>query len=575
MRPVCKQAQQLTVILDFQTEYNLEHLTSEFEVLQKAKGSWVLKLPVPKTADQLRQERKARSARRAEKRAKAAAAESTAAADAQNAAMVNGHGTEQTTEGDQMEVDTSVVAPTNIVAPSDLPNGGLTAAAETSEAQKPEESASQAAEDAQQDDLADEDDEPILPYTWEDQTIYTMTLEKMQKKLYYDGYLSVSMFLEDLARIIHNAGEAKSVDAERFVKAGQMQNLANVLLEQLVDPAFKAECEAMAVRQRARDAKAREEAVEHPPHSARRSFSHPQGPERHSSRIAGEQPEHRIPVDVSVIEREERKRARHSDSDKSDNQDNQGRDKRVRVHDGLADDHEADAEVAPPQTAASGDPVIADPSQPLESANTLPRSADLELAPPALDKAADKHTSAEQPAAVNGHAETSPGPTLPLSNVVERAADQFVLAPSPAPTVGTGSGRAQQVHGGVPADAPLIGGAAPAPETAVAPMSATTHETSKDPTSEPPEWHPPYELDEGYLAKARIALAKDTDFFSIEQLEQLRAVYFDVIWTTRSDWRRTEVIYKVLSAGEVYCHQVRKHRKHRNYPHHGTTVEVE
>lgn len=526
----------------------------------------MLKLPVPKTTEQLRSERKARSARRAEKRAKAAAAEASAAADAQSEPLANGHGPEASTQEVQMEVDTSTAA-------SGIPNGELNAAVQSAEAQKPDEDASQAAEDGQQDDFAGEDEEPILPYTWEDQTLYTMTLEKMQKKLYYDGYLSVSMFLEDLAKIIHNAGEAKSVDAERFVKAGQMQNLANVLLEQSVDPAFKAECEAMAIRQRARDAKAREEAVEHPPHSARRSFSHPQGPERHSSRIAGEQPEHRMPVDVAMIEREERKRARHSDSDKSESQDDQGRSKRVRVQDGVTDEHEAEtASAAPQSSTAGGGHVTARPPQPPTSATTLSHPADSQPMAPALDQAVVNGTGAVQTQFSDDSIRRNSGPVLPLVDGMDPSSDRLALAS--ASTVGTAEEHAMEANDVMVSTthASSTSGGAPAAVPALASVSQTTSEPQREPTLESPVSHPPFQLDEAWLNHSRTALAVETSDLSIEDLERLRAAYFDVIWRTRSLWNRDTVIAQCWEAKAAFLKQFRQRQMH---PHHGTTVHID
>lgn len=92
------------------------------------------------------------------------------------------------------------------------------------------------------------DEEEADTITWLRTILYTTTLERMQKKLYYDQYFCVSAFVSDLERIVHNAEAAEVVDRERALKAHQMLNMATILLDQYVDAAFRAECERMAAR---------------------------------------------------------------------------------------------------------------------------------------------------------------------------------------------------------------------------------------------------------------------------------------------------------------------------------------
>lgn len=98
------------------------------------------------------------------------------------------------------------------------------------------------------------DEEEADTITWQRTVLYTTTLERMQKKLYYDQYFCVSSFVQDLQQIVHNAEAAEVVDGERALKAHQMLNMASILLDQFVEPAFRDECERMAVRVARREA---------------------------------------------------------------------------------------------------------------------------------------------------------------------------------------------------------------------------------------------------------------------------------------------------------------------------------
>ena len=235
-------------------------------------------------------------------------------------------------------------------------------------------------------------------YVLRDLTIYTMNLEKMQKKLYYNGYLTSDQFMEDLNRIVDNAEAAKEVDADRVFRARQMRNLAVILVDQYLDAPFRAECAGMAKRTLARQAEAQAEAqriAEQKATEARR----PHGP-RFSARQMGKDPEPAELVDVSTIERAH-KRTRHGSNsaepahpDESI-EENGEHAKRTRVE-----------EAAP--SAAAEDQVMSAP------------------APAADGRAASMHDNATQPA-------SAPGPLLDeqaqssLTDVLLRETDGFTV----------------------------------------------------------------------------------------------------------------------------------------------------
>ncbi|PWY98015.1 AAA-domain-containing protein [Testicularia cyperi] len=134
--------------------------------------------------------------------------------------------------------------------------------------------------------------------------IWTMNLEKMQKRLYYNGYLSCASFMEDIQKIVENAEEAAEVDQDRLFKAHQMRNLAIVLMDQYIDAGFREECDRMALRQQAREREAQEateRAKASAEEAAKKAAESAKG-ERQSARIAGKEPE-LAGGDIATIDR--------------------------------------------------------------------------------------------------------------------------------------------------------------------------------------------------------------------------------------------------------------------------------
>ncbi|SPO31144.1 related to YTA7 - 26S proteasome subunit [Ustilago trichophora] len=140
---------------------------------------------------------------------------------------------------------------------------------------------------------ADATDAIEQDYVTRTMPIWTMNLEKMQKRLYYNGYLSCSGFMADIHKIVQNAEEAAEVDQDRVFKAHQLRNLAIVLMDQYIDAGFKEECDRMALRQMAREQEAEEakiKAKQSAEEAAAKKAELAKG-ERSSARIAGKEPE--------------------------------------------------------------------------------------------------------------------------------------------------------------------------------------------------------------------------------------------------------------------------------------------
>lgn len=207
------------------------------------------------------------------------------------------------------------------------------------------------------------------PYIYRDFTIYTMTLEKMQKRLYYNAYLTCDAFMEDINKMVSNAEEAREVDADRVFRARQMQNLATILLDQYLDAPFRTECERMAQRVLAREEAARQAAAREK--AAEVHHKRPNG-QRYSARVQGEVPEPQDLVDVGAIERAH-KRTRSASAGQYAQEDMAEDAKRTRLD-------------APPPTGSAASDVPSAP-QPLpaevvQPAETAPAASPAPQPPP-------------------------------------------------------------------------------------------------------------------------------------------------------------------------------------------------
>lgn len=337
-------------------------------------------------------------------------------------------------------------------------------------------------------------------YLLRDLPIFTMNLEKMQKKLYYNGYLSCSTFMDDLGKIVANAEEAQEVDADRVFRAHQMRNLAIVLMDQYVDSNFKHECERMAQRQAVRDREA-VEAAEKSKAAAAQAAVPPPRPAgmRHSARAEGKAPEYDHPVDVLAIERNN-KRARRSSSNVPEQQGGEGIEgdaarKRARTSKSPGSGIETPAPATPTMMQPSGsdqaqlqlDPTAA-------SAASAPGDPMLQSVPESMGAVGLPPREAQP----NG---------LSLPSETKEASDELAVLASAAAS-----------------------DAAPAPAAL-----------------------PPFELDERKLDSLAAHLLTRTATFTIEQLEQLRAAWFDKVWRHRSFWDRNPLLEELYRVTEDFA----------------------
>ena len=265
-------------------------------------------------------------------------------------------------------------------------------------------------------------------------TIWTISLEKMQKRLYYNGYLTVPDFLDDITRMVSNAKEAQEVDEERLTRAHQLHNLAVILLDQYIDADFRTSCERMAERmlQREEEARKSEEEMRLKQEEEARRPRMPSG-ERHSARIHGEAAEVSTLADLSAIERKRSRRPSEEDAGGADEglrlEDGDGQSKRSRTESvpmGLDADHAMTLSrmmshevgtplpahgVAASEVGATASPGFATPHQPPPSASVPPYAHASVISP--ILHATITSTSTPQP------------PTYPPFQIDNRALDQL------------------------------------------------------------------------------------------------------------------------------------------------------
>jgi SpoVK/Ycf46/Vps4 family AAA+-type ATPase len=331
-----------------------------------------------------------------------------------------------------------------------------------------------------------------------DLRIWLVNLEKMQKRLYYNGYLTVTDFMEDIGKIVSNAKEAEEVDEERFFRAQNLQITANHLINLYIDLDFRGACERMAARMLQREKEAREESKrqrEKPADEVRM----PKG-ERHSSRLHGEAPTMATLSELAALER---KRGRSSDGAKTpvlgsttETGDSDGIRKKMRLED--VEMIQAVPETMPQWPAANG-------AEAMDTGSNLPNSSQQTVAG------------------------SEPSRAAPL--------------PIPAYLNGVSSN---------------LNGHSNAPPTHSA-LSPIVHAASTPPQPSTP--HPPLFFDAAQVRHLEAKLIQSTDGFTVEQLEHLRAALFSLIWDRRSEWDKSELLGEMESVAVEIAAEVEAYNR--------------
>lgn len=404
-----------------------------------------------------------------------------------------------------------------------------------------------------------------------------INLDIIHSRLYYDHYLTVEAFLADMHLFVDNA-HLDAGHTERVLKTQQLLNHAQLLVDQSCEAQFQHECRRMAERERDRRRARREAAEQAPPGTAaakgkgKESDGSSAPPEPRGSRFS-----HRtrgVPAEVLAPPAEPSlKRSRGVSLDAS----------AALVNGAISIDRDDDADAhrdgmdvdgVPPSKKARG---AADAD--VASVNGLHESTSLDSntstvlvleSPPkrsvgvAMDGAsAVASTSAlavqttPRPAATFGRSMSIQdlcSPTEASTSAAGASNDVLSLddLSTPRPSrIGVDalvspSGRTSPqkspgaaLHApfaiGIPSSSPeMFGQAAPTPS-----------EAEEGAVVLPP---PLFELPLAALANLERTISERTAAFTVEQLEQLRALLSDAIWRRRADWDRASLVDELGAA---------------------------
>lgn len=418
----------------------------------------------------------------------------------------------------------------------------------------------------------------------------------------YDGvYHTPEEFLQDILRIQVNAQINVELerDADAPVKAGQMVNHVNVMIDQTFDQQFRTDCARMAERLKAsgkanvKEGKGKGKAVVQAAEDIAAAAA-AGGGRRYSTRSRGgggvvTTDEHNGPVEIPDIGELERrlKRTRKEDEDsQAEADDVHGPSKRSKAANGTnGSSHESEDGSHPDEPVASTSRLngtssssgFADLLNP--SANFSPPSPpdaqmlDPHPFPPELPGSSTSHD--RMPGEIRApHSIAPPMQVGPLPDVNEMefsgplndVLDPSTLLPLPASFAGTGAGVASSSGSGGQVRF------APEPEVAIISTppptsSAGDNNGPKTPTRESspiavdvstpePEPHGDFELSDAGVESLNKFITESTEALSIDELEQLRAACYDIIWRGRKEWDRTEMLTELTELAHEFVLEV-------------------
>lgn len=405
----------------------------------------------------------------------------------------------------------------------------------------------------------------------------------MHSDLYKGYYHTPDEFLTDVLRIQANAEVNKIMeqDAEAPIKAGQMVNHTKVMLDQTFDTHFRSECANMAARMKEKDknqprkerkgrgrplptegivAAAKQAAIDGGLYKVRP----PQ--ERPTEEGAGED-------EVVVVEESGEnglKRPREDGQDEQATDDvghEQGRGPAKRQR---ADDDSIEHEPAVPGAVDS----LQDASSSLVSTNGVHAGQDNgansnlnELlnptSPAALATFPPPHLAQSAvpavaiPMAVGATPSLSPlkrpEPNFLAGAPIAASANPFLSASSEVPPPPNGAAAAVAPSGDDAAD--VLREATPTP----AAIDAATPPRERSPTpmieATPPPL-PDFVVPTDAVERFAAFLANDTAHLNVDQLEQLRAALFDVVWRGKGDWDRSRLLGELNELAADFVEEV-------------------
>jgi hypothetical protein len=447
------------------------------------------------------------------------------------------------------------------------------------------------------------------------QPYHNVDLDTMASDLYKGYYYTPDDFLQDILRIQANAEVNKIMenDAEAPIRAGQMVNHVKVMLDQTFDAASRAECEKMAERMREKDKAAPrkdrrrgrngelpgEEGIVAAAESAAKAGGAfkprlsrgGKGSEEAGSgdddRGAAAEGDEQAAAEAESSEQAERDRGTKRDraGSAADAEGEQGEDnhgagspKKQRMDvDGPADLHPPPAAVE----LANGQ-AVASTSSAAPFASALPSQAQPSFASilnPTSGVAGAAAVAAPMavgsaPIDAPASALSGPAPVLDaahnpfLSDAAPNGAVASSLVAQKAVTAQGGGGSATSSRAGTPT--PAVNGTPAAvdgraTDDIAAANAAAEAAVERDPEPErsptpmeaTPPPPPPFIVPSDAVDALRTFLVSGTDDLTVDQLEQLRAACFDIVWRGRSEWDRSAVIGELDELARDFVDEVK------------------
>lgn len=437
----------------------------------------------------------------------------------------------------------------------------------------------------------------------------------MHNDLYKGYYFTPDDFLEDILRIQANA-EVNAIlesDAEAPIKAGQMVNHLKVMNDQTFDEAFRAECVKMSERmkekeksqpssKKGRKGKGKELAKGDLVANAQAAASAGGAGKLKGGRVSISGPsghevgegEEEDGVDGERRLKRVRLEGEDNEEDAEGEEDAQGPAKRARgvngtngrgVEASMEQQHHPVAStsqldglygIAPhqPQPSSSfGDllnPAASTAAGPAPVPDLIPTTPALPgvirpvqaLAPPMQVGALPNSFSAAELAGPLGSAVDTPftgaagGPPQFSSGMQASAsASDFNVAPSAA-IIGSPLRASTPVNVVAPPGAQQLGNTGGEDHqmgVASSPIAGPVVVAEREPTPAP---LPDFILTSSLLASLATFLSTGTDELNIDQLEQLRAACFDVLWRGRKAWERDEMVKELEELAREFVQEV-------------------
>ncbi|KAI5988685.1 AAA-domain-containing protein [Pisolithus orientalis] len=444
--------------------------------------------------------------------------------------------------------------------------------------------------------------------------LYDMDLERMHIDLYKDKYLTPQDFLDDIRKIVHNATVCVHKDPDRLHKAQAMLTAAEMSMLEF-DPQFGVECRRMAARERKRREerrKEREKEKEKERANGNGGGAEQNGNgngayapgTRRSARHNGQQPEIQI-TDPLQLERR-LKRARSSgemsgggspdagpgddkdkDKDKVESGTSPRQQKRARTVSSEDDEHDPIDFIRPCSSSqqrqapsvvrfANGGQLVqedmvstfvSDPP-PQQRPGVIVQNG---VGPDTM--VVDHHY---RPAALSSQDSFNPFlvvdpilprpqpekmPTMSISRLLNGDTHASSSSRNPTPTPSPIPPPQQQQSNELPHFPPIPSLHSP-PRTPVRPsadpapshLSAEPMVVSPPPRepSRPPTPLPDFHVDGELLSTFQYQLTSKTDQFSVEMLEQLRAICVGCVWRHRTEWNRDALVRELVGVLDEY-----------------------